>query len=266
MSAPATPFAGGERPIQSGDSSNIELILIPAGDFWMGALPNDNKAKSEEKPRHRVRISKDFFIGKYPVTQKQYQQVMGSNPSHLKGDNLPVGTVSWNDAISFCNKLSKMEGKEQVYTVASGTTTCNWNAKGYRLLTEGEWKYAARGGEYHLYSGSDNVNDVAWDSNNSKRRPQLVGTKKANAFGVHDMTGNVLEFCWDLYNAKAFSSRPTGEYDITTDPLGPSVGSARVYCGGGWFYDAANSRLSKRGGLAPSGKGSGTGFRIGLSR
>ena len=266
MSAPVTPFAGGERSIQTGDSPNIDLVLIPAGEFWMGALPQDKNAKKEEKPRHRVRISRDFFVGKYPVTQKLYQLVMGSNLSHVKGDNLPVGNVSWINAVTFCNKLSKREGKEAVYTINGSTATCNWKAKGYRLLTEGEWKYAARGGEYHLYSGSDDVNAVAWEAKNSGRSPQPVGTKKPNGFGLYDMTGNVLEFCWDFYHPNAFSSRPAGEHAITTDPKGPEFGTNRVYCGGGWFYDAVNSRLSKRSGLAPTGKGAGTGFRIGLSR
>ena len=261
-SAPVTPSADEKPVVQTGDSSLIELILVPAGEFWMGALPHDKNAKDHEKPRHRVQISNAFYVGKYPVTQKLWQKVMGANPSHVKGDNLPAGNVSWLDAVNFCNKLSKLEGKQPVYTINSTLTTCNWDAKGYRLLTEGEWKYSARGGEYHLFAGSDDFNEVAWNSKNSGRKPMAVGTKKGNGFGLHDMTGNVLEWCWDIYNANEFKSRPISEDKATVDPKGPSTGTNRVRCGGGWFYDANPSRLSERSGLTITGKGVGTGMRI----
>lgn len=264
MSAPTTPFAGEARFIEKGNSERMELILILAGTFWMGSVLHDTKAKENEKPRHQVQLTNDFYIGKYPVTQKLWEESMGNNPSHMKGSSLPVGHVSWDDSIQFCNRLSKREGKEPVYNIENGVTICNWEAKGYRLLTEAEWRYAARAGEYHLYSGSDNINDVVWSAENSGRKPQIVGTKSANAFGVHDMTGNVLEWCWDWFDDNLYQSRAnTG---ITADPRGPSSGSRRVYVGGGWFYEEERCRLSIRNGLSPSAKGSGTGLRIGISR
>ena len=156
-----------------------EMVRVPAGEFMMGALEDDEEVYEEEKPLHKVTLTRDFLIGKYAVTQALWESVMGSNPSHFKGSNRPVENVSWLDVVSFCNKLSELEGLEPVYdglgyyqtgcdhmdedeiVSFSDGITCNWNAKGYRLPTEAEWEYSARGGEYHKYSGSDNVDEAS---------------------------------------------------------------------------------------------------------
>ena len=160
------------------DSSRIELVRISAGTFMMGALEDDEEADDAEKPRHEVTISHDLLVGKYPVMQELWEAVMGNNPSHFKGEDCPVEKVSWFDCVEFCNKLSQLENKELAYTINGMNVSCNWSAKGYRLLTEGEWEYCARGGESHLYAGSDNVDEVAWYRDNSGGNTHPVGQKK----------------------------------------------------------------------------------------
>ena len=145
-----------------------EMVVIPKGEFTMGALENDGDAYGSEKPRHKVTLTRDFLMGKYPVTQALWESVMGSNPSNwCWGANRPVEKVSWFDVVEFCNKLSKREGLEPAYTINGENVTCNWSAKGYRLPTEAEWEYSARSGQRFKYSGSDNVDEVAWYDGNS---------------------------------------------------------------------------------------------------
>ena len=249
-------------------SSRIELVRISAGTFMMGALPNDDEAsKTErprtERPRHKVEISRDFYVGKYPVTQELWEAVMGNNPSHFKGEDCPVETVSWFDCVAFCNKLSRLENKELAYTINGENVSCNWSAKGYRLLTEGEWEYCARGGEYHLYAGSDNVDEVAWYRANSGSKTHPVGQKKPNGFGLYDMSGNVWEWCWDWFDSKVYQSRPVTGGELTSDPRGPTSGSVRVLRGGSWFDDARLTRVSNRDRYSPTITRSNIGFRLG---
>ena len=157
-----------------------------------------------ERPVHTVTVS-TFYIGKYEVTQGLYESVMGANPSEFKGDNnLPVENVTWYNAVSFCNKLSEKEGRQAVYTIDGTTVTADWSKNGYRLPTEAEWEYAAKGGNgspgNYLYAGSNNVDDVAWYSGNSSNTPHVVGKAKPNGLGIYDMSGNVWEWCWDWYS------------------------------------------------------------------
>ena len=164
-----------------------------------------------------------IYIGRYEVTQAQWKAIMGSNPSMFKGDNLPVEQVSWNDVQEFIHKLNAQTGKN------------------YRLPTEAEWEFAARGGngsKGYRYSGSNTVGDVAWYIDNSNRTTHPVGTKSSNEWGIYDMSGNVFEWCSDWY----------GEYNSSaqTDPHGTSSGSYRVYRGGGWVNVAGYARVSFR--------------------
>lgn len=191
---------------------------IPADSFWMGALNKDAKAGKTERPRHRVTLSRGFWIGVYPCTQDLYESVMGKNPSHFKGLKRPVEKVSWCDAILFCNKLSELEGLESCYEIPSAlekaciaqseslddtvdelSQQVQWqmNKKGYRLPTEAEWEYCARAGQNTIYSGSDQLDEVAWHKENSRGKTHPVGEKKANGFGLYDMTGNVWEWIFD---------------------------------------------------------------------
>ena len=228
----------------------------------MGALPNDDEASSDERPRHKVEISRDFYVGKYPVTQELWEAVMGNNPSHFKGEDCPVENVTWFDCVEFCNKLSELENKELAYIINGENVTCNWTAKGYRLLTEGEWEYCARGGEYHLYAGSDNVDKVAWYRANSGGKTHPVGQKKPNGFGLYDMSGNVFEWCWDWFDRKVYQSRPVTGGKLTSDPRGPTSSSYRVFRGGYWSNDSDSMQASFRSYYSPTARSNSIGFRL----
>jgi len=246
----------------------VEMVLIPAGEFMMGALPDDEHAKDWEKPCHRVKITKDFYVGKYPVTQKAWEAVMENNPSKYKVKNRPVEQVRWFDCILFCNQLSELEGKQPVYQGLEGyqigqqftdknpfgdsdtaskiaeNIVCNWEADGYRLLTEAEWAYCARSGEEYLYAGSNNLDEVGWYSENANRRTQLVGKKKPNAFGLYDMSGNVQEHVWDWFDENLYGSR-SGE--VISDPRGPDKGLRKVLRGCSYaHWHPKDLRISSR--------------------
>lgn len=235
------------------------MVYVEGGTFQMGS----NSGESDEKPVHSVTVS-SFYIGKYEVTQKQWTEVMGSNPSHFQGDNLPVEDISWYQAVEFCNKLSQKEGLTPAYTINGRNVTCNWNANGYRLPTEAEWEYAARGGNKakkrffggykNNYSGSNNIDEVAWYSSNSGSKTQAVGTKKANELGIYDMSGNVWEWCWDWYGSYSSGAK--------TNPRGSSSGSRRVLRGGSWLYYAKYCRSAYRRNSSPDDSNLNRGFRL----
>jgi len=210
------------------------------------------------KDQHQVNLS-SFSIGATEVTQAQYKAVMGTNPSHFKGDDLPAESMSWYDAVAYCNKLSEKEGFAKVYAINGKDVTADWNAKGYRLPTEAEWEYAAKGGQSGAaqnvkYSGSDNQDQVAWYSGNSGKTTHPVGQKAANGLGLYDMSGNVSEWCWDLH----------GNYSsgIQSDPLGVSSGGIRVFRGGSWYVDSQYLRSAHRSDNSPDNEGSLVGFRV----
>ena len=228
------------------DGISIEMVKVEAGTFMMGATSEMKDSyddpDSDEKPVHQVTLTNDYYMGKYEVTQALWQAVMGSNPSNFKGDNLPVEKVSWNDCQEFISKLNSLTGRK------------------FRLPTEAEWEYAARGGKKsrsYQYSGSSNISDVAWYDGNSVNKTHPVGTKQANELGIYDMTGNVWEWCSDWYGFYSSSSQ--------TNPTGADSGSSRVFRGGSWYGNARYCRLSFRDCTPPDCRGYNLGLRLALS-
>lgn len=217
------------------------MVAVEGDTFTMGATAEQGSdAESDEKPAHQVTLS-NYYIGQTEVTQALWQAVMGSNPSHFKGNNLPVELVSWDDCKEFITKLNRLTGAN------------------FRLPTEAEWEYAARGGNRsrgYKYSGSNSLDAVAWYDDNSGDTTHPVGTKAPNELGLYDMSGNVSEWCQDWYNSSYYSSSPRN------NPSGPPPGSNRVARGGGWSRNARYCRVSRRGYGTPSGWGRGLGFRL----
>ena len=228
------------------DGISIEMVKVEAGTFMMGATSEMKDSYddpySDEKPVHQVTLTNDYYMGKYEVTQALWQAVMGSNPSNFKGDNLPVEKVSWNDCQEFISKLNSLTGRK------------------FRLPTEAEWEYAARGGKKsrgYQYSGSSNISDVVWYKDNSANKTHPVGTKQANELGIYDMSGNVWEWCSDRYGSYSSFSQ--------TNPTGSYSGAFRVLRGGGWGSFAWFCCLSFRRNFAPDFRHYDLGLRLALS-
>lgn len=224
------------------DGINIEMIKVEAGTFMMGATKEVKEPYKIELPAHEVLLTEDYYIGKYEVTQALWNVVMDSKYSTNDGDLLPKNYVSWNDCQEFIEKLNKITGLK------------------FRLPTEAEWEYAARGGKKskrYLYSGSNNVLDVAWYDGNSSNKRHPVGTKQANELGIFDMGGNVSEWCQDLW----------GQYqnDSQINPLGSSAGTKHVLRGGNYFFDIRICYLSYRMFAESNYKDAFDGFRLALS-
>ena len=237
---PVTKVNNISIPVKDGIS--IDMVRVEAGTFTMGATAEMEDPMDWEKPTHRVTLTNDYYIGKYEVTQALWQAVMGNNPSYFKGDNLPVEYVSWDDCQDFLSKLNRITGKT------------------FRLPTEAEWEYAARGGNKsrgYQYSGSNNLLDVAWFRDNSGSKTHPVGKKQANELGLYDMTGNVLEWCQDWYGSYVSSSQ--------TNPTGAFSGFFRVFRGGSWYGNAGNCRSSCRDSYNPGNRNFDLGLRLVLS-
>ncbi len=226
---------------------NLEMVYVEGGTFRMGGT---EAAYDDEKPVHEVTLN-GFHIGKYEVTQAQWKNVMGSTLEDQRalsdydngiagaGSDCPMYYVSWNDAQAFCKKLSEKTGKT------------------YVLPTEAQWEYAARGrnkSNQTKYVGSDDMDEVAWYYKNSAGQTHSVGSKKANALGIYDMSGNVWEWCSDWYGN--YSSSPE------VNPHGAAEGANRVTRGGSWYYDAVRCRVSYRSGSSPAYRRNDIGFRV----
>ena len=219
---------------ESADAIGMQFKLIPAGKFIMG----------EGKEAHKVTLTKPFKMGVHEVTQAQYKQVMGLNPSKFIGADNPVDTVSWEDAVEFCRKLSELPAEK-----AAGNV--------YRLPTEAEWEYACRAGTTTKYSFGDDESDFGefgWCVENSGKTPHPVGGKQPNAWGLYDMHGNVYEWCQDWYG-----DYPSGS---VTDPSGATSSSLRVVRGGSWIGSADGCRSASRGWNLPSNRNGNLGFRV----
>ncbi len=204
-----------ELAVDLGGGVKLEMVLVPAGKFMMGSPDADTDAFSDEKPQHRVRITRPFYLGKYQVTNEQWVAVMGSKPGYFKGRKNPVELVSWNDCQKFFDKL---------------------NAKArpgggkFQLPSEAQWEYACRAGSKTKYCCGDDeaqLGDYAWYAANSDGETHPVGTKKPNAWGLYDMHGNVWEWCQDWYDGGYYAKSPAD------DPAGPLTGPGRVVRGGG---------------------------------
>ena len=219
------------------------MVYVSGGTFTMGGTSEQGSdAYDDEKPTHSVTLS-SYYICKYEVTQALWRAVMGNNPSNFKGDNLPVECVSWDDCQTFINRLNSYTGRN------------------FRLPTEAEWEFAARGGNYsrhYKYSGSNYISDVAWYDGNSSNRTHPVGTKQANELGLYDMSGNVWEWCSDWYGSYSSYSQ--------NDPTGPNSGSYRVKRGGSWVNGASYCRSSYRDSLTPGRRFNFLGLRLVLSQ
>jgi formylglycine-generating enzyme required for sulfatase activity len=215
-------------------TTGMEFVWVPGGCYQMGA----NSGVSDEKPVHEVCVD-GFWLGKYEVTQAEWQRVMGSNPSRFKGDRNPVEQVSWNDAQEFIKRLN-----------AKGNGT-------FRLPTEAEWEYAARsGGKDEKYAGGNDVDRVAWYNGNSGNKTHPVGTKAPNGLGLYDMSGNVWEWCQDVYNENAYSQH------ARQNPIYSGGGVRRVDRGGGWGGYAWNVRAADRRGNSQGDRLDFLGFRL----
>lgn len=238
---PAQP-ADGDVVTYYVNSVPFKMVYVQGGTFWMGAT--DEQAgdyQSNETPVNRVHLS-SYYIGQTEVTQELWREVMGTNPSNFLGDlQRPVEQVSWNDCQTFLSRLNELTGKN------------------FRLLTEAEWEFAARGGNKskgYKYAGSNTIGDVAWYTSNSSSKTHAVASKAPNELGLYDMSGNVWEWVNDWYG-----SYTSGE---KTDPTGPATGSNRVSRGGGWFYSATCCRVSYRYYRTPSSTYYYLGLRLAL--
>ncbi len=248
-------------------NSIVESVLIPAGNFQMGNQGN-YKGDADEITIHNVIISKSFYIGKYEITQKQYETIVGTNPSLNKGDYFPVENVNWYEAINFCNKLSTKDGLTQCYSIDGTKISINWEANGWRLPTEAEWEYAAKAGAINDYfTGNlvnndclpldDNLDKIGWYCGNAGGKSNLVGQKMPNPFGVYDMNGNVWEWCWDIFSSSYYTT------EAKTDPKGAESGTNHSLRGGSWYNTSKFCRTSNRNDLNPEQKDSGIyGFRV----
>jgi formylglycine-generating enzyme required for sulfatase activity len=222
----------------------MELVLIPAGSFLMGSPDLDTGAGSDEKPQHEVRITRPFYLGKYEVTQEQWQAVVGTNPSRFQGPKNPVENVSWNDCQAFVKNLNDRHGGGGIV---------------FGLPTEAQWEYACRAGSTARWCFGDsdsNLAEYAWYGSNSNSMTHPVGQKKPNAWGLHDMHGNVSEWCVDWYGSKSYAVSPAD------DPSGPDSGTSRVLRGGCWFNWPSDVRSAVRGRGVPGGRVNGVGFRV----
>lgn len=259
------------------NNNNIQMVDVAGGSFQMGRIGFD----IDEIPVHTVNLSA-FKISKYEITQAQWLEVMGYSPASSlgNGSNYPVSFINWYETLVFCNKKSIDDGLTPCYSKNGQSNpdywgsipenndsiwnniTCNFNANGYRLPTEAEWEFAARGGlstQQYLFAGSDDVNDVAWNSSNSINTTHIVGALTPNELGLYDMSGNVFEMCWDWYGLNYY------EDSSLNNPIGPGSGSFKVYRGGSYYnfgYGNSDCRTTNRGNGYLHYKSNAIGFRI----
>ncbi len=263
-----TPFTGGAE----------NMVKIQGGTFTMGS-PASEPERWDSETQHQVTVS-SFYMGKYEVTQAEWEAVMGSNQSLFQGVNLPVERVSWYDAVEYCNKLSEKEGLTPVYTIDKGRrdptnknqydslrwfVTWDREANGYRLPTEAEWEYACRAGTTTPFSTGSNITTYAANYNGeypynrnakgmNRQETTVAGSFAANPWGLYDMHGNVWEWCWDWFRDYSSESQ--------IDPAGAASGTERVLRGGSWNFNGRYLRSANRSYYTPGYRGSNNGFRV----
>jgi formylglycine-generating enzyme required for sulfatase activity len=229
--APGDAIRRGQTLEQQRRLEAAGFVFVEGGTFLMGS----NNGDSDETPVHFVTLS-NFYMGKYEVTTKEWMEIIENDPSSSEQGNYPM-SVDWYGAVEYCNRRSEKEGLTPAYQGSRDNITCDFNANGYRLPTEAEWEYAAKGGnkdtEVFEYAGGNNPDVVAWYHYNSPGRIQPVGTKQPNSLGLYDMSGNIMEWCWDWYGSYSSGSQ--------TDPRGASSGPGHVLRGGGTLYGSIRS-------------------------
>ncbi len=253
QSQPQTVLSSG-NPVQ-----DERMIFVEGGDLSMGT-----EASYGTNATHPVSVS-SFYICKYEVTQKEWQELMGYNLSVFKGENRPVDCVNWYDAVEYCNKKSIKEGLNTCYTIVGANVMWDTSKNGYRLPTEAEWELAGQGGKYrkgYQYCGSDNIDEIAWYEVNSDKKgntspdygSHAVGGKKPNELGLYDMSGNLWEWCWDW----------KGDFtaDKQINPQGPASGTDKILKGGSWYSQEQNCRVQKRNYNTPDSRFNYIGFRL----
>ena len=250
---------------KGGKSVDFKMIEVKSGEFMMGATSEQVGAQDIAKPAHKVKLTKDWFIGETEVTQALWEAVMGSNPSYFgKNDpdrgSLPVERVSWNEICGEGGFLEKLND------VLQGQLP---EGRKFRLPTEAEWEYAARGGHKSpkvqtMYSGSGTIDEVAWYKNNSEGKTHPVKSLKANSLGLYDMSGNVWEWCSDRYGKTYYKDCSNNGANTVTDPQGPGTGSGRVVRSGDWDFDPVYCCVSFRSGLSPGDGYVDLGLRLAL--
>jgi|GEM_PF-1715004 len=249
-SSDPSPRAGEDMSIDLGGGVSLDMVWCPPGTFTMGS-PESELGRQEDETQHEVQLTRGFWMGKYEVTQEQWERIMGSNPACFKGPRNPVEQVSWEECQEFIKKLNYLTSGSQ--------------ESSFRLPTEAEWEYACRAGtKTALYTGKEltaasgrcpNVDEIAWYGENSGGTSHPVGQKRANAWGLYDMSGNVWEWCQDWW----YGFYPAGPL---VDPAGPGSGDQRVFRGGYWEYIATCCRSATRGGNVPDGHWRSLGFRV----
>jgi formylglycine-generating enzyme required for sulfatase activity len=249
--------------VTSGGISSNSFVRLAGGTFTMGS-PSNEPQRDNDEVQHQVTISA-FYMGKYQVTQAEYEAVMGTNPSWFNGSNLPVECVSWYDAAEFCNRLSQREGLTLAYSGSGDNIISNWNANGYRLPTEAEWEYACRAGTTTPFSTGNNITTSQANyygygpyNNNAagiyRETTTPVGSFAPNPWGLYDMHGNVWEWCWDWYGSYSSGAQ--------NNPRGPVSGDYRVVRGGSWYYFGRYLRSAFRNFNYPSSRNYFIGFRL----
>ncbi len=233
----------GEIEVDLGRGVKLTMVPIAAGEFLMGSPDSDKNASKDETPRHRVRITRPFYLGKYPVTQEQWEAVTGNNPSNVLEPKSPVVNVSWEDCRQFCDMLNAKPH-------AAGK---------FQLPTEAQWEYACRAGSTTSYcfgSEESRLGDFAWYAANAQLQAHSIGTKLPNVWGLYDMHGNVWQWCLDWYDRGYYANSPKD------DPMGPATGPGRVFRGGGWDYPAASCRSAYRSEAEPDCRNYDLGLRV----
>jgi len=253
---------GKDKPVA--DKRPEGMVEVAGGSYLMGS---QQSSEADEMPQHQVSVD-SFWMSETEVTQQQWMAIMGFNPSYTQGDSLPVEQVTWFETISYCNKLSLQEGLTPCYSIDGNTAPANWqsnrivcdfDANGYRLPTEAEWEFAAKGGNHSSgfkYSGSNDPSIVAWSSANSGGRSHPVKTLSPNELGLYDMSGNIEEWCWDWYSAFYYKN------SSSSMPRGPESGSDRSIRGGCWKYEAIYTKHTNRAYETPDNRDSIDGFRV----